>query len=128
VRYRTAPLPMYLRRVAAAPEEASEDPLRLAKAIGGLLRLPPEVSVSHMTIQRVSVGDRLRHLRDLLRRGSFHFDDAVREADRLTVAMTIWALLELYKRGEASWEQPEPFADIVVSSIAGSAHAATAVG
>ena len=28
--------------------------------------------------------------------------------------MTVFALLELYKRGEASWEQDEPFGEITV--------------
>ena len=48
-------------------------------------------------------------LRGLLRRGSFSFDEAVEGADRMTVAVTVFALLELYKRGEADWEQDEPF-------------------
>ena len=42
------------------------------------------------------------------------FDDAVRGADRATVAATLFALLELYKRGEAGWEQAEPFGPITV--------------
>ena len=41
-------------------------------------------------------------LRGLLRRGAFDFDEAVRGADRMTVAVTLFALLELYKRGEAT--------------------------
>ena len=32
----------------------------------------------------------------------------------MTVAVTLFALLELYKRGEASWEQAEPFGPITV--------------
>ena len=32
----------------------------------------------------------------------------------MTVAVTLWALLELYKRGEAVWEQREPFGEITV--------------
>ena len=44
-------------------------------------------------------------LRGLLRRGTFSFDEAVAGADRMTVAVTLFALLELYKRGEADWEQ-----------------------
>ncbi len=35
-------------------------------------------------------------------------------ADRVTVAVTVWALLELYKQGEATWIQDEPFGDIRV--------------
>ena len=75
---------------------------------------------------RVSVADRLGVLRDLLRRaGCFSFDDAVRDADRMTVAVTVFALLELYKRGEAAWEQSEPFGPITVR--AGSAPQPSAV-
>ena len=32
----------------------------------------------------------------------------------MTVAVTLFALLELYKRGELSWEQDEPFGEITV--------------
>ena len=53
-------------------------------------------------------------LRDLLRRGTFSFDEAVKDADRVTVCVTVFALLELYKRGEAAWEQDEPFGEITV--------------
>jgi segregation and condensation protein A len=38
----------------------------------------------------------------------------VRDADRVTVAVTLFALLELYKRGEADWEQDESFGEIAV--------------
>ena len=37
-------------------------------------------------------------------------------ADRLTEAMTLYALLELYKGGEADWRQDEPFGPIAVKS------------
>jgi segregation and condensation protein A len=67
-----------------------------------------------MAMPRVTVGERLTHLRALLRRGTFSFDEAVRGADRVTEAVTVWALLELYKRGEAGWEQAEPFGPITV--------------
>jgi segregation and condensation protein A len=58
------------------------------------------------------------HLRELLRlkSGRFGFDEAVEGADRVTVAVTLFALLELYKRGEASWEQGEPFGPITVQA------------
>ena len=69
---------------------------------------------------RVSLPERLGVLRDLLRRAaSFSFDEAVRGADRMTVAVTVFALLELYKRGEAAWEQEEPFGPITVRADAG---------
>ena len=31
-------------------------------------------------------------------------------ADRVTIAVTLYAVLELYKQGELSWTQDEPFA------------------
>jgi segregation and condensation protein A len=117
-RFRSAPLPPMLRRTTLADSEAVYDPAALGRALGGLLRMPPEISLHHVTVQRVTVVERLRHLRSLLRHGRFSFDEAVARADRVTVAVTIWALLELYKRGEATWEQDEPFADITVEALA----------
>ena len=88
----------------------------LGAALGGLLRTPPPVDLSHMAMPRVSLSERVAHLRELLRGGTFAFDDAVKDADRVTVAVTLFALLELYKRGEASWEQAEPFGAITVEA------------
>ena len=34
----------------------------------------------------------------------------------MTVAVTLYALLELYKQGEATWIQDEPFAEITVTA------------
>ena len=117
-RFRSAPLPPVLRRSSLAESQAVYDPALLGRALGGLLRMPPEIDLHHVTIQRVTVIERLKHLRSLLRRGRFSFDEAVAEADRVTVAVTIWALLELYKRGEATWEQAEPFEEITVEALA----------
>src|SRR5689334_8928553 len=87
IRYRSAPLPGWLRRTTVEESaEAVYEPDRLGKALGGLLRHPPELSLRHLTIPRVSVGERLAHLRHLLRRGTTSFDEAVRGADRVTVA------------------------------------------
>ncbi len=117
-RFRSAPLPPALRRTTLEEAGAVYNPELLGKALGGLLRIPPEISLAHVTIQKVTVVERLAHLRSLLGRGRFSFDEAVAKADRVTVAVTIWALLELYKRGEATWEQDEPFADITVEALA----------
>src|SRR5947208_2580940 len=124
-RYRAAPLPAHLKRAPLEAAEAVYDPARLGEALGDLLLHPPPIDVGHMHVvhPRVSVAARLEHLRGLLRRGSFSFEDAVRGADRVTVATTLFALLELYKRGEASWAQPEPFGEIVVSAGEDSARA-----
>jgi segregation and condensation protein A len=112
--YRVAPLPEALRRIPVAAATPAYDPGVLGAALGGLLRTPPPIDLAHMATPRVSVAERLQHLRALLRRGRFSFDEAVKDADRATVCVTVFALLELYKRGEAAWEQPEPFGHIVV--------------
>jgi segregation and condensation protein A len=116
-RYRSAPPPPELRRgsLRHAPDGAY-DPATLGAALGALLRLPPPVDTRHLVAPRVSVAERLAHLRALLRRGTFSFDEAVAGADRVTVAVTLFALLELYKQGEARWEQAEPFGAITVWS------------
>jgi segregation and condensation protein A len=114
-RYRSAPLPPELRRVSIEAAEAAYDPERLAQAIGDLLTVPPPLDLRHVRRPAVSVEQRLRHLRDLLsRRAPFSFDEAVQGVDRLTEAVTLFALLELYKAGEAKWEQEVPFGPITV--------------
>ena len=95
------PAPRDRRRRPTAPRTRRS----LGEAIGRLLLMPPAISVRHISTTRVTIAERLAHLRSLLRRGSFSFDEAVRGADRMTVAVTLFALLELYKRGEADWEQ-----------------------
>jgi segregation and condensation protein A len=119
VRFREAPLPPGLRRSITPAPDGSESPELLGAAIGRMLLMPPSISVRHIGVQRVTVGERLAHLRSLLRRGAFNFEEAVRGADRMTVAVTLFALLELYKRGEASWAQQESFGEISVSASAG---------
>jgi len=64
----------------------------------------------------VSLEQRLAHVRTLLKHEtSFSFDDAVRGADRMTEAVTLFALLELFKSGEAGWDQDEPFGPITIT-------------
>jgi segregation and condensation protein A len=133
VRYRSAPMPAALRRHVepweeGATQEACYQPERLARALGELLRMPPAISLRHVTVTRVSLPDRLAHLRALLRRhrGAFDFDEAVRGADRMTIAITLFALLELYRRGEATWEQEEPFGAIAVSGAGAAAETSAA--
>jgi len=114
VRFRAAPLPAHLRRVVIQPPEASQDPTVLGEAIGRLLAMPPAISLRHIAVSRVTVAERLAHLRGLLARRTFSFEEAVRGDDRVTVAVTLFALLELYKTGEARWVQRESFGEITV--------------
>lgn len=120
VRFRSSPLPASLRRTTEEPADGSQDPAVLGESIGRLLHMPPAISLRHILVPRVSVAERLSHLRGLLRRGRFTFDDAVVGADRMTVAVTVFALLELYRRGEVLWEQSENFGDISVRAVAAS--------
>jgi segregation and condensation protein A len=117
VRFRTAPLPANLRRTIIQPAEGSQDPRALGEAIGRLLLTPPTIDVRHIAVPQVTVAERLSHLRTLLERGAFSFGEAVRGADRVTVAVTLFALLELYKSGEADWEQQESFGEIAVHAL-----------
>ena len=116
-RFRTAPLPAELRRVTYDDAAAAYDADQLGAAIGSLLRMPAPLNLRHLTVPRVTVAERLSHLRSLLRRGTTSFDEAVRGADRVTVAVTLFALLELYKQGEATWTQEVPFGDIAIAPV-----------
>ena len=79
-----------------------------------------------MAVPKVSLADRLAHLRRLLRGGSFSFEQAVGPADRVTVAVTLFAVLELYKQGELTWRQEEPFGEITIGPAAPGAAAQSA--
>jgi segregation and condensation protein A len=116
-RFRSAAPPAHLRKAPLPAADAVYDPAARPRAIGHLLRLPPPVDVRHMTQATVTVAERLGHLRRLLARGRFTFSEAVGRADRVTVAVTLYALLELYKQGEATWQQEAPFAEITVEGM-----------
>ena len=113
--YRRVPLPPELRRVsldAARPVYSGD---RLAQAIGELLRMPPAPDTSHIR-PTVSLERRLGVLRKLLvGGGELDFDRQFGTEDRLTQAVTIFALLEMHKRGEATWEQEDLFGPITIS-------------
>ncbi len=114
-RFRSAPLPRSLRRAPLEEATAVYDPRILGASIGELLQVPDPVDIAHMSAAKVTVAERLAVLRMLLRRGRrFSFDEAVAEADRVTVAVTLFALLELYKQGELTWDQDEPFGEISI--------------
>jgi segregation and condensation protein A len=112
--YRSARLPAALRRVSLEAATMSYDPELLGEAIGGLLRTPPVPDTSHIR-PTVSLERRLRVLRELLgNRRRFSFDEVFAEEDRLTQAVTLFALLELHRRGEATWEQDQALGPIEV--------------
>ena len=116
-RYRSAPLPATLRRAPLEQARAVYDQSVLSEAIGELLKPPERVDVRHIPVSKVTVAERLAHLRQLLARGSFSFEEAVGQSDRVTVAVTVYALLELYKQGELTWAQEEPFGEVTVRAL-----------
>ena len=113
VLYRAAPLPPRLRQVSLDAASAVYDPELLATAIGDLLVVPTDPDTSHIR-PTVSLERRLAVLRTLLGSGSFDFEEHFGNEDRLTQAVTLFALLELHRKGEATWEQREAFGPIEV--------------
>ena len=115
--YRLAPLPPALRQVSLEAARPAYEPEQLAVALGDLLRVPPAPDTSHIR-PTVSLEKRLVVLRRLLasRRG-FDFDEMFGDEDRLTQAVTLFALLEMYKRGEADWSQAQTFGPIKVEAF-----------
>ncbi len=112
--YRSAPLPAELRRVSLEASRQAYDPDRLGVALGDLLSAPPRPDTSHIR-PTVSLDRRLQVLRALLGRGRVDFDEAFGGEDRLTQAVTIFALLEMYKKGEATWTQERNFGAIEIA-------------
>ncbi|HWM62435.1 MAG TPA: ScpA family protein [Solirubrobacterales bacterium] len=112
--YRSAPLPSQLRRVALDAATAAYDPERLTAALGDLLVVPPPLDIGHIR-PTVSLEKRLRALREALSgRSSIDFDEQFGGEDRLTQAVTLFALLELYRKGEVTWDQREPLGPIEI--------------
>ncbi|MDP9228639.1 MAG: segregation/condensation protein A [Actinomycetota bacterium] len=120
--YRSAPPPAELRRAAVAAAKQVYEPDRLGSALGDLLALPPDPNTEHIR-PTVSLQRRLSVLRGMLselgRGAAIDFDEAFGREDRFTQAVTLFALLELHRRGEASWTQEETFGPIQVRELRG---------
>jgi segregation and condensation protein A len=117
-RYRSAPLPPALRQVALEAARPTYEARRLAEAMKGLLAMPPQIDIAHLRRPAVSLEKRLMRLRELLgAKRRFDFEEAA-GGDRQTQAVTLFALLELYKSGELTWRQTETFGSIEVMSKA----------
>jgi len=114
VMYRSAPLPAELRRAALDAATQVYEPERIGLALGDLLTIPPPPDTRHIRTT-VTLQRRLGILRDLLgKRSILDFDETFGREDRFTQAVTLFALLELYRRGEATWTQTETFGRIEV--------------
>jgi segregation and condensation protein A len=114
--YRSAPAPPELRRAALKAAVQVYEPDRLGSALGDLLSIPPDPDTRHIRTT-VSLQRRLSVLRDLLDKGrTVDFDEAFGREDRFTQAVTLFALLELHRRGEATWTQKDNFGPIEVKA------------
>jgi len=112
--YRSAP--PELRRAAVKAAVQVYEPDRLGVALGDLLSVPPDPDTRHIRTT-VSLQRRLSVLRDLLTKDkSLDFDEAFGRDDRFTQAVTLFALLELHRRGEATWTQKDTFGPIEVKA------------
>jgi segregation and condensation protein A len=114
--YRSAAPPPELRRAALEAAVQVYEPDRLGSALGDLLTIPPDPDTRHIRTT-VSLQRRLSVLRSLLERGeTVDFDEAFGREDRFTQAVTLFALLELHRRGEATWTQKDTFGPIEVKA------------
>ncbi len=116
--YRSVPPPPALRRVSLEAARPVYDPRLLGEAVGELLRAPPTPDTGHIR-PTVSLERRLGAVRHVLARADrVDFDEAFGKEDRLTQAVTLFALLEMHRRGEATWEQRETFGPIEIVGTA----------
>lgn len=96
-------------------------PADLAAALvrASIERPTPTVDVSHLHMVRVSVSEAVVELADELPRvGRIGFAELTGSlVERLEVVVRFLALLELFKQGLVTLEQPEAFGDITISWI-----------
>ena len=112
--YRAAPLPKEIKRAALKAAKPVYEPDSLGRALGDLLTPPPEPRTDHIR-PTVSLHRRLGVLREALAKlPRFDFEDTFGAEDRLTQAVTLFALLEMHRRGEATWSQKDSFGPIEV--------------
>jgi segregation and condensation protein A len=105
---------------AATPKVPQLDPTILAEALEDLLRIaPPPPPPVGLVARSVTLDDRTAFLREaLLRAPILVLQDLLRGVrERVVVAVTFLALLELVKRREVAAEQDEPWGPIVVRRL-----------
>ena len=113
--YRQAAIPSsFLHRY---DDEQRYERQSLVDGLAVLLREPPAPDVSHITDLAVTLVRELGRLRDLLAIDeSFTFSAVARRA-RIEKAVTFFALLELYSRGEVHLQQTRAFGEITVRRL-----------
>ncbi len=118
--FRSGPPALRPPRPVETTPVGSGDPADLRDALATLLEPPPPVSLSHLPRRNLPVRRFLDHLRRLLdERGTFTFEEAAGHLGRAEQAVAFWALLELYRHGEARVVQSEAFGSIRVARTVG---------
>jgi chromatin segregation and condensation protein Rec8/ScpA/Scc1 (kleisin family) len=108
------PLPR-LKRKIEDDVQAQHDPARLAQALGALAEEPPDMKTDHITMVTANIWERMKAIRAALReKDSVAFEDLIAGKDRMTQAVTFFALLEMYNSGELEIEQEKLFGSIII--------------
>jgi segregation and condensation protein A len=116
---------------ARPPDLAPLDPGRLVAALAGLARVAPPIEPPPEVMPRtITLTERAAIIRDALRGASSVVlqDLLLGVRDRVVVAITFLAMLELMKRREIVVEQAEPFGPIVARRTTAEERAAAGVG
>ncbi len=113
-RFRSAPLPRIVGPVRVeVPHKYEPDALNQALAL--LLVVPPAIRTDHMARITVSIWEQMKEIRAALRdRPQLSFEEIVGGTDRMTQAVTFFALLEMYNSGELEIEQERLFGSIII--------------
>ena len=113
--YRSAPLPLELRRVSLEAARPVYDPELLGRGAGRACCARRRSSTPR-TSARPSRSSAASTCCATCSASSsrLDFDEAFGGEDRLTQAVTIFALLEMHKKGEATWSQRDNFGPIEI--------------
>lgn len=112
--FRSAPLPRVDGPVDLEVNQMY-GPEVLNQALSLLLVVPPSIKMDHMAKITVSIWEQMKEIRAALRdRRELSFDEIVGGADRMTQAVTFFALLEMYNSGELEIEQERLFGSIII--------------
>lgn len=113
-RFRSVPLPR-VRRAVEEDITVRYEPGRLAEALKLLAEEPPDFRTDHITMVTANIWERMKAIRAALReKDTVRFDEIIAGSDRMTQAVTFFALLEMYNSGELEVEQDDLFGQIII--------------
>ncbi|MHB9111918.1 MAG: segregation and condensation protein A [Thermoleophilia bacterium] len=114
-RYRAVLLPKIAANASEQEVLHKYEPAKLTDALKVLLAEPPEIRTDHITRLTANVWEQMKAIRTAVRhQAKVAFEDIVGDADRVTQAVTFFALLEMYNSGELEVEQEQLFGRILI--------------